>query len=43
MNGIQIGNNETISYRSLVNKMDSPEMKEEGEKLLSFVKTYKHY
>ncbi len=43
MNGIQIGNNETISYRSLVNKMDSPEMKEEGEKLLSFVKKYKHY
>lgn len=43
MNGVQIGNNETIRYRSLVNKIDSPEMKKEGEKLLSLVKKYKHY
>lgn len=43
MNGIQIGNDETIRYRSLVNKIDSPEMREEGERLLSLVKKYKHY
>ncbi len=43
MNGKQIGNDETISYRCLVNKIDSLEMKEEGEKLLSLVKMYKGY
>lgn len=43
MNGIQIGNDETIRYRSLVDKIDSPEMREEGERLLSLVKKYKHY
>ncbi len=43
MNGIQIGNNETIRYRSLVNKIDSPEMRKEGEKLLSLVTKYKQY
>ena len=41
MNGVQIGNNETIRYRSLVNEMDSPKMKEEGEKLISLFKTQK--
>ena len=39
--GKQIGTNETIWYRKLVNKIDSPEMKEEGEKLLSHVKKLK--
>ncbi len=34
MNGIQVGNNETIRYRTLVHKIDSPEMKEAGEKLI---------
>lgn len=43
MNGVQIGNNETIRYRSLVNEMDSPKMKEEGEKLISLFKMKKHY
>jgi len=42
MNGIQIGNDETISYRSLVNEIDSPKMREEGERLLSLVKKYEH-
>lgn len=42
INGIQIGNDETIRYRSLVNEIDSPEMREEGERLLSLVKKYKH-
>lgn len=41
LNGVQIGNNETFRYRCLVNKIDSPEMKEEGEKLISLVKTLK--
>lgn len=41
MNGVQIGNDETIRYRYLVNKIDSPEMKEEGEKLIALVKTLK--
>lgn len=40
MKGRQIGNDETIGYRSLVNKIDSPEMREEGKKLLSLVKKY---
>lgn len=43
MDGKQIGNDERIRYRCLVNKIDSPEMKEQGEKLLSFVKKYKYY
>ncbi len=38
MNGVQIGNNETFRYRFLVNKIDSPEMKEEGEKLIEVLK-----
>lgn len=41
MNGVQIGSNETIRYRCLINKIDSPEFKEDGEKLISFVKTLK--
>lgn len=41
MNGVQIGSNETIRYRCLINKIDSPEFKEEGEKLISLVKTLK--
>lgn len=41
LSGVQIGNNETIRYRSLVNKVDSPEMREEGEKLLALVRTLK--
>lgn len=41
MNGVQIGNDETIGYRCLVNKIDSPEMQEEGEKLISLVKALK--
>ena len=39
---VQIGNDETISYRSLVNKVDTPEKREEGEKLLALVRTLKH-
>ena len=41
MNGEQIGNDETIRYRALVNDIDSPKFKEEGEKLISLVKTIK--
>lgn len=41
MNGVQIGNNETIRYKSLVNKIDSPEMREEGEKLILVAKSRK--
>ena len=41
MNGKQIGGEESIRYRLLVNKIDSPEMKEEGEKLISLVKKRK--
>lgn len=41
LDGKQIGNNETISYRMLVNKIDSPEFKEDAEKLLTHIKTYK--
>ena len=32
LSGVQIGNDETIRYRCLVNKVDSPEFKEEGER-----------
>lgn len=41
INGTQIGNNETIRYRYSVNKIDSPEMKEKGEKLISLIKSLK--
>lgn len=41
LSGVQIGNDETIRYRCLVNKVDSPEFKEEGEKLISHVRTLK--
>jgi len=41
MNGVQIGNDESIMYRSLVKKIDSIEFMESGEKLLSLVKNYK--
>ena len=40
LNGVQIGNSESISYMWLLDEIDSPEMKEQGEKLLSFVKKY---
>lgn len=41
LSGVQIGNDETISYRCLVNKVDSPEFREEGEKLLTLVRKLK--
>ena len=41
LSGVQIGNDETIRYRCLVNKVDSPEFKEEGEKLISHIRTLK--
>lgn len=41
LNGVQIGNDETIRYRCLVNKVDSPEFKEEGEKLISHIRALK--
>ena len=41
LNGIQIGRDETIRYRSSVNKVGSDEFREEGEKLLSLVKLYR--
>ena len=41
LSGVQIGNDETIRYRCLVNKVDSPEFKEEGEKLISHVRALK--
>ena len=41
LNGVQIGNDETIRYRCLVNKVDSPEFKEEVEKLISHIRTLK--
>lgn len=37
----QIGNDQTIRYRRLVNKVDSPEFREEGEKLLTLVRKIK--
>lgn len=42
LNGNQIGRDESILYRISVEKTDSPEMKEEGEKLISKVRTLKH-
>lgn len=39
MNGSRIGNDESLHYRSLVNKIDSPEMKDEGEKLIRVINT----
>jgi len=41
LSGVQIGNNETLRYRCLVNKVDSPELREEGEKLLTRVRSLK--
>lgn len=41
LSGVQIGNDETIRYRCLVNKVDSPEFREEGEKLLTLVRKIK--
>ena len=41
LNGIQIGGDETVRYRSSVNKVGSDEFREEGEKLLSLVKLYR--
>jgi len=41
LSGVQIGNDETIRYRCLVNRVDSPEFKEEGEKLISHIRTLK--
>ena len=41
LNGNQIGRDETILYRLSVEKTDSPEMKEEGEKLISKVRALK--
>ena len=41
MNGVQIGNEESIMYRSLIKKIDSIEFRESGEKLLSLVQSYK--
>ena len=41
LSGVQIGNDETIRYRCLVNKVDSPEFREEGEKLLTLVRKFK--
>ena len=39
---VQNMNNETIGYNSLLNKIDTPEMKEEGEKLISLVRKIKY-
>ena len=41
LNGVQIGGDESILYRLLVEKTDSPEMKEKGEKLISKVRSLK--
>lgn len=41
MDGLRIGNCESIIYRLSVNKIDSKKMRDEGEKLISLVKTYK--
>ena len=41
LSGVQVGKDETIRYRSLVNRVDSDEFREEGEKLLSLVKLYR--
>ena len=41
LSGIQIGRDETILYRLSVEKTDSPEKKEEGEKLISKVRSLK--
>ncbi len=40
LNGVQIGNSESIRHMWLLDEIDSPEMKEQGEKLLNFVKKY---
>lgn len=41
LSGSQVGGDETIRYRSSVNKVGSDEFREEGEKLLSLVKLYR--
>ena len=41
ISGKQIGGDETIRYRSLANKIDSPEMREEGEKLIANIRALK--
>lgn len=41
MDGLQIGGDESILYRLSVKDIDSPEMKEKGEKLISKIKTLK--
>lgn len=41
LSGVQIGNDQTIRYRCLVNKVDSPEFREEGEKLLAHIRKIK--
>ena len=38
MGGLQIGNDETIYYRTLINKIGSLEMKEEGERLIKVLR-----
>ncbi len=40
LNGKQIGGNMSIMYRNLLKKVDSPEMKEQGEDLLKLVRKY---
>ena len=41
LSGKQVGLDETIRYRSLVDRVDSLEFKEEGEELISLVKLYR--
>ena len=41
LRGRQVGGDETIRYRSLVNRVGSEEFRIEGEKLLSLVKLYR--
>lgn len=43
MNGVQIGGNETFRYKDLLNKIDTLEMKEQGEKLISTIEKVKRY
>ncbi len=39
--GKQIGNNESIMYRLSVKNIDTPKMKDDGERLISLAKSYK--
>lgn len=41
INGVQIGNNESIIYRTLNKKIDSKENKDAGEKLINSIKSLK--